>query len=79
MDAATLARVTEPFFTPMPKGKGTGLALPMAKGFAEQSAGGFHVASTPGQGTTALMWLPEATAPDGSADAPAARRVSRPT
>jgi PAS domain S-box-containing protein len=75
MDAATLARAAEPFFTTKPKGKGTGLGLPMAKGFAEQSGGGLHVVSEPGHGTTVSMWLPESTASDGPADAPAAGRV----
>ena len=41
MDRATLARVTEPFFTTKPVGKGTGLGLSMAQGFAEQSGGGY--------------------------------------
>ncbi len=35
MDAETLARATEPFFTTKGVGKGTGLGLAMAQGFAE--------------------------------------------
>lgn len=58
MDAATLARVTEPFFTTKPPGEGTGLGLPMAKGFAEQSGGGLAIRSAPGQGTTVSLWFP---------------------
>jgi PAS domain S-box-containing protein len=61
MDAATLARVTEPFFTTKPAGEGTGLGLPMAKGFAEQSGGGLAIRSAPGQGTTVSLWFPVAT------------------
>jgi len=38
MDAETLARASEPFFTTKPTGKGTGLGLAMARGFAEQAA-----------------------------------------
>lgn len=58
MDAATLARASEPFFTTKPAGKGTGLGLAMARGFAEQSGGGLHIASELGRGTTVSMWFP---------------------
>ncbi len=71
MDAATLARVTEPFFTTKPSGKGTGLGLAMARGFAEQSGGALTIASEPGRGTTVALWLPAASA--GAAAGVAAR------
>ncbi len=58
MDADTLERALEPFFTTKPVGQGTGLGLPMAQGFAEQSGGGLHISSAPGQGTTVSLWLP---------------------
>jgi PAS domain S-box-containing protein len=61
MDKATLARATEPFFTTKSVGKGTGLGLAMARGFAEQSRGALVVESIEGQGTTILLWLPEAS------------------
>jgi signal transduction histidine kinase len=61
MDAATLARAAEPFFTTKPVGKGTGLGLAMARGFAQQSGGGFAIESTPGVGTKVTMWFPQAT------------------
>ena len=65
MDAATLSRVTEPFFTTKEIGKGTGLGLAMVRGFAEQSGGGLHIESEPGQGTVVNLWFPLATpAPD---------------
>ena len=60
MDAAVLAHAAEPFFTTKPKGKGTGLGLAMAKGFAEQSGGAFHIESAQGKGTTVTLWLPRA-------------------
>jgi CheY-like chemotaxis protein len=60
MDEATLARASEPFFTTKPMGKGTGLGLAMARGFAEQSHGAFRIRSVLGEGTTITLWLPEA-------------------
>ena len=87
MDTATLARLGEPFFTTKPKGKGTGLGISMAKGFAEQSGGALTVESMLGQGTAVSLWLPRASVSagpdeDGSATgamddapAPSARRV----
>ncbi len=60
MDAATQARVLEPFFTTKPAGQGTGLGLPMVKGFAEQSGGAIAIESQPGLGTTVSLWLPQA-------------------
>ena len=62
MDAATLARATEPFFTTKGIGKGTGLGLSMIHGLAEQSGGCFTMESEPGKGTTATLWLPVADA-----------------
>jgi signal transduction histidine kinase len=58
MDEATLARATEPFFTTKPEGRGTGLGLAMARGFAEQSGGALAIQSAPGRGTTVTLWLP---------------------
>lgn len=58
MDASTLARASEPFFTTKPVGKGTGLGLAMARGFAQQSGGGFAIASQLGIGTTITLWFP---------------------
>jgi signal transduction histidine kinase/ActR/RegA family two-component response regulator len=58
MDAHTLARAQEPFFTTKKAGLGTGLGLPMATGFAEQSGGALSIESSPGQGTAVTLWLP---------------------
>ncbi|MEM6407941.1 MAG: ATP-binding protein [Pseudomonadota bacterium] len=57
MDEATQARITEPFFTTKGFGHGSGLGLSMARGFAEQSGGGIEVLSTPGMGTTVLLYV----------------------
>jgi two-component system NtrC family sensor kinase len=57
MDAATLARASEAFFTT--KGlKGTGLGLSMARGFAEHAGGRLSIKSEVGVGTTVTLWLP---------------------
>ncbi len=58
MDAATLKRASEPFFTTKPAGQGTGLGLSMARGFVEQSGGAFSIWSELGTGTTVTIWLP---------------------
>jgi signal transduction histidine kinase len=55
-----LARVTEPFFTTKPPGKGTGLGLTLAHTFAAQSGGTLTIDSAPGAGTTVTLWLPVA-------------------
>ena len=70
MDGATLAHATEPFFTTKGAGKGTGLGLSMVHGLAAQSGGALRLASQPGAGTTAELWLPRAQVP--AARAPAA-------
>jgi CheY-like chemotaxis protein len=60
MDAETLARAREPFFTTKTLGAGTGLGLSMAQGFVEQSDGTLSIDSHPGEGTTVTLWLPRA-------------------
>jgi PAS domain S-box-containing protein len=60
MDAETLRKATEPFFTTKGVGKGTGLGLSMVHGFAEQSGGRLILHSRKNMGTTAELWLPTA-------------------
>jgi len=60
MDAETLRRATEPFFTTKPAGKGTGLGLASAHGFAQQSDGALRLTSAPGEGTAVTLFLPRA-------------------
>jgi signal transduction histidine kinase/ActR/RegA family two-component response regulator len=84
MDAATLARVSEPFFTTKPVGRGTGLGLAMARGFADQSGGALRIESTAGEGTSVTLWLPASAEADPAAggraggDATQRRADSRP-
>jgi len=58
MDAATLGRAVEPFFTTKGPGQGTGLGLSMVHGLAAQSGGALMLESAPEKGTTATLWLP---------------------
>jgi len=53
-----LARATEPFFSTKELGKGTGLGLSMIHGLAQQLNGTLRLASEPGRGTRAELWLP---------------------
>ena len=61
MDADTIRRAIEPFFSTKGIGKGTGLGLSMVHGVAQQLHGALRLVSAPGQGTRAELWLPVAT------------------
>ena len=58
MEAATLQRIWEPFFTTKPAGEGTGLGLSSVYGAAKQSGGFVSADSEPGRGTTVQVWWP---------------------
>ncbi|MEX3687143.1 ATP-binding protein [Paraburkholderia sp. BR14263] len=58
MDADTLAKATEPFFTTKELGKGTGLGLSMIHGLALQLNGALRLESEAGRGTRVELWLP---------------------
>ena len=74
MDADTVRRCIEPFFSTKGIGKGTGLGLSMVHGLAAQLGGALRIHSAPGVGTAIELWLPVA---DAVADAPAA--IAAPT
>jgi two-component system sensor histidine kinase RegB len=63
MDAATLGRAGEPFFTTRPPGRGTGLGLFVVRLNAERLGGTLRLHSTPGSGTTATVEWPLAGGP----------------
>jgi PAS domain S-box-containing protein len=58
MDAETLQKATEPFFSTKELGKGTGLGLSMVHGLAIQLKGILRLSSQVGVGTNAELWLP---------------------
>jgi signal transduction histidine kinase/ActR/RegA family two-component response regulator len=78
MSQEVLAKALDPFFTTKGVGKGSGLGLPQAYGFARQSGGTLMLCSTPGEGTAAIIYLPKvdhpahAPKPDKRARQPAA-------
>lgn len=70
MTPDVLERVFEPFFTTKPVGKGTGLGLSQIFAFVRQSGGEVAIASAPGEGTTATLYLPRHIGDRNQADAP---------
>ena len=62
MSPEALRRAVEPFYSTKPIGKGSGLGLSTALGFAQQSGGDLRIRSAPGEGTTVSLFLPEAAA-----------------
>jgi len=58
MTKEVLAKAFEPFFTTKEIGKGSGLGLSQALGFAKQSGGGIRIESRVGEGTSVRVYLP---------------------
>jgi PAS domain S-box-containing protein len=57
MDEATLARVTEPFFTTRSEDGGTGLGLYISASIIKEHGGTLEFQSEPGKGTTTIVRL----------------------
>jgi len=58
MDAETIARCLEPFYTTKDIGKGSGLGLAQVYGFAHGSGGSVQIESRADEGTKVLLLLP---------------------
>ncbi|MFP5077591.1 PAS domain-containing protein [Rhizobium sp. YIM 134829] len=58
MDAETLKKAIEPFYSTKELGKGTGLGLSMIHGLARQLSGTLRLTSRLGEGTAAELWIP---------------------
>jgi CheY-like chemotaxis protein len=70
MDAATIQRIFEPFYST--KFAGRGLGLPAVFGIVRGHGGGIRVESSPGAGSTLTAYLPASGAATATAEAPAA-------
>jgi PAS domain S-box-containing protein len=65
MSPEMVQRAVEPFYSTKPMGKGSGLGLSTALGFAQQSGGDLLITSSPDEGTCVSIYLPEG-APAGT-------------
>ena len=74
MDATTLGRAFEPFFTTRKQNGGTGLGLSIVQGIVRQGGGEIRMDSEPGDGTRVSILLPRQT---GDVESLADTRVAR--
>jgi len=77
MDAATVERVLEPFFTTKPLHQAAGLGLSTVHGIVRDHSGTLRIDSARGRGTTVHLLIPAAAAA-AAAPAPAAAKVAAP-
>jgi signal transduction histidine kinase/CheY-like chemotaxis protein len=62
MSPDVLSKALDPFFTTKSIGRGSGMGLPQAYGFAKQAGGTLTLKNNPGKGITVTLYLPRATA-----------------
>ncbi|MBD3367618.1 MAG: PAS domain S-box protein [Candidatus Eisenbacteria bacterium] len=74
MDAETLSKIFDPFFTSKGVGEGTGLGLSTVYGIVRQNNGHISVDSQPGEGTTFTVYFPRY---EGEEDRTAGRPTGR--
>ncbi|MGD9886181.1 MAG: PAS domain S-box protein [Reyranella sp.] len=79
MDAATLAKAFDPFFSTKGAGRGSGLGLSMVHGFVHQSGGAIRLASIVGKGTTVRLFLPRSVVQSAILVKPAVSKYPRGT
>jgi PAS domain S-box-containing protein len=72
MDAETITRCLEPFYTTKDIGKGSGLGLAQVYGFAHGSGGSVQIESKAHEGTKVLLLLPRSTESPCAMSRPAA-------
>jgi signal transduction histidine kinase/HD-like signal output (HDOD) protein len=59
MDRDQLPRIFDPLYTAWPVKTGMGLGLSLAKDIVDSLGGRIEVASSPGKGSTFVVWIPE--------------------
>jgi len=59
MDAETLKKIFDPYFSTKSGGVGTGMGLPTARSIVKDHGGAINITSTPGEGTRVEILLPK--------------------